>query len=1058
MELIEDIRRNHFESAQSSPSNELHPEEGTPEDIRRRFFPNVHPHDPSVEWMEGDSSASSDAEAEARFDLTGAIIPLAQRPLLPTHLGLHHHAGPTSAAGYTLADLYHLARSTVAAQRATILGVLAKIVHRLATSDPHVREVLARRNEIRKDALAAGLVALSEKGSLGVQAIDLVWACIVDWDQGLFDDVKGVELRPINPKTSEDDGDQSRDPNEVASNIISSADPLSSLPLSVLLPQMIFHVSLGAFPSESLAQLLAVVHRLARHSVDIATAITEFPKMISTFVSAFLLTPIPPSEDSPLPNADAIRLLRTLAQSSRDNASSLVGPADALLRFITTATPPSNSPYPRQLAESLLCETLEFYTVLAGYGLYTGVATTAAEHFNRLSNYIFSGKNSSERLTNSWLRLLDAWMVAARDPHRTTPHHDLLWSQVSGWSWGEGVLAFRTMLLREGATASTWSNVWGALSSWLEGCRVNSARSGQDEQQAVRSAIADAWAEEGKEKGVFLDAFGSLNELLMNTLDPIPSRQEQKHYYRRLAELSRIIQQFSRLLLAVLPADAAEAKAMVSSPSQGSLWIGDSSRTIRNLARNMAERLLWPGSPDFSKDEDFSAIRYRLLQPASAYLASSARIALAVSEPVEWLPFALVTLQRLLPGEEACASSLVEEVIKVVDSQQPDGKGHLLLPFLLHDIQPKDNIRLPSLTWTPDSIQQCTSQCLPASCSPASTARSPFRLPLKSDWPTLVLNHLLRSGQSEVLANPEALPPSWNASEIDLVQASLSVTDHLQSRLSNSKFHSFGMSCERVVFACMKVFMLEHDQQHTDSSEEVFRDPLVGRLMDDLLRPFVLSESGRSKGIPSEDLELVAKEYLGQSTPFFQFYTDFVALYDAISFAHKTFARLLLVPTSMRSPLDYRKHLWGDFGHVLRSIRLPIEDVIVSDLNAFLWPFETDAGMIGWYLRALVKWTLDGFLHYVAVHHIACNIWPDLQDGPVREKRAKMLLLAVVNQARPEVVRDVVRYTQTQGSGTRLPPFCFDCDEDRVVARLEYVGEWGGAQMMSKLEKIFGEK
>ena len=64
--------------------------------------------------------------------------------------------------------------------------------------------------------------------------------------------------------------------------------------------------------------------------------------------------------------------------------------------------------------------------------------------------------------------------------------------------------------------------------------------------------------------------------------------------------------------------------------------------------------------------------------------------------------------------------------------------------------------------------------------------------------------------------------------------------------------------------------------------------------------------------------------------------------------------------------------------------------------------------MIGWYLRALVKWPIDGFVRFVAVHHVACNIWPDLQDGPVREKRARMLLLAIVNQAPIEVVKDVV--------------------------------------------------
>ena len=251
------------------------------------------------------------------------------------------------------------------------------------------------------------------------------------------------------------------------------------------------------------------------------------------------------------------------------------------------------------------------------------------------------------------------------------------------------------------------------------------------------------------------------------------------------------------------------------------------------------------------------------------------------------------------------------------------------------------------------------------------------------------------------------------------------------------------------------------------SAEDVFRDPLVDRHMRDLLQPFTFG-STRHQTYPSQSqssatsLEDAARSFLGPGTPFHQFYTDFIALYDAVSFAHPTFARLLLPPTSMRYALDYRKDLWDDFGHVLRSVHTPPEDVIISSvdgeegLNVYLWPYETDAEMVGWYLRALIKWPLAGFVRVLAVHHVACNIWPDLQEGNgcLKERRARMLLQALTAQARSDVVKDVVNYVQVR-TGTLLPPECFALDENRTNARLALVREWGDEKLISLLEKFY---
>jgi hypothetical protein len=105
---------------------------------------------------------------------------------------------------------------------------------------------------------------------------------------------------------------------------------------------------------------------------------------------------------------------------------------------------------------------------------------------------------------------------------------------------------------------------------------------------------------------------------------------------------------------------------------------------------------------------------------------------------------------------------------------------------------------------------------------------------------------------------------------------------------------------------------------------------VVGELMEALLLPLTLSASpnGLSASSHTEEqdsLELAAAQFLGPGTPFFQFYTDFVTLYDATSFGHPLFAALLLPPLAQRYAPDYRKLLYNDTAHVLGTVRMPPE-------------------------------------------------------------------------------------------------------------------------------------
>jgi hypothetical protein len=208
-----------------------------------------------------------------------------------------------------------------------------------------------------------------------------------------------------------------------------------------------------------------------------------------------------------------------------------------------------------------------------------------------------------------------------------------------------------------------------------------------------------------------------------------------------------------------------------------------------------------------------------------------------------------------------------------------------------------------------------------------------------------------------------------------------------------------------------------------------------------------------------EDLEQVAARFLGPSVPFFQFYTDFVALYDSVSFSHPLFANLLLPPTAMTYAQDYRKHLWCDFGHILRTVRNSPEKIISADLREYLYPVETHSQIINAYLNLLLKDNIQEFPRFLAIHHLACNIWPDLvENGKLDEQTASAILKVILQQGGNNVVRSLVTYRQTPlgSEGTVfLPPECFEGFDEQVVhSRKDYVVRWGGPNLLGKIDAL----
>lgn len=1015
---------------QNTTNGRTEPEEGTPEYIRRRYFPDVPADDPSISWMK--PSSSNPEPVSLRFDLTGAPIPADISATLPSHLGLHHHADGDHA-GYTLDDIFLLARSTVPAQRTTMLNVLVGIVRRLGRQvrDPHyagrIAELHRGEEELRKRILAAGLSAMNEKGGVGIHAIEVVWECLVGWDP-LFDaDRAELDLAPA---------------------------IMSTLHVADFLTQTTELLTQSSLPPESLAQLLSIVYRLSRESCVIAESIMTTPRLLPTLLQTFILTPIPPPPDAPLPNHVALQLLIILASSSRTNAVALCEPTDALLRFITMLPP--TSPFPEPLATTLLTQTLRLYATLASYGLYSHIATTAASYFTSLSTFVVS--SSSRPLKVAWAELVEAWVVCATDPHHTTPPHEILWSQVTSWGLGAEVFDLRQGMTE--AETEVWAAVWNTASAWLEGARVNGIRGGEGERAVALSTIEDDFNKGvgGRSVGAAMDA---LRDELAHILEvPASERYERLRF---IGIHARVLSSAVRLWLACTP--IMDANTPLGAPPFNLPFA-----ELSSVSALVVSHPLWS-----LVSKGIEQVACRSLAGFLAYFHRLSRH-IPGTLPDLWVAQGLTILTRLLPGDEDHALHVLEAVLAVLTPQflgtlalpsiWEKGGWNVIKPLLDFAIRPNQKLCLGPSDVTPESIIRCTTLRLPSSSSSPSTVLDEHRttgLPLSRLWLTSPIDHLLRSGSSPVF---KALPSSWEASEVDIVRTSLLLVKATQEILLRYSLSQFALKRSEMVFACMKVFMLEHGQDQAHSSpatgdeEEVFRDSIVSTLMSDLLAPFTLGAASAlspSSKLPDIDLEQASLPFLGSGIPFYQFYTDFLGLYDAISFSHPVFASLLIPPLALTYAIDYRRVLWGDFAHVLRTVRTPVDQGIAGDLKDFLYPIE-QGEMIGKYVGALFHGSVDGFLRLVAVHHVACNIWPDLWSeaaGVEQEDVAKKLLKVVVEKGDGRTVREVLRYRQVRGEAVSYPPACFETSGEWMADRAKFARQVLGDELHERLQGVF---
>lgn len=880
---------------------------------------------------------------------------MAESEEMAAHKGLHHHGDESGRAGYTVDEIIQLCASTFLPQRTMMLGVLGKVLSQRDTYPEAVREQI-NESKVQKRGIdvIVGVLCSAEKNA-GVlrEAITALYASM-----------GSISRSAIEGNGLSDDG-LLNDPKHLAH----TAGWVKLLPLPAILdrisgmldqPVRFSHLSLT-----SIRQLVGILLNISLSSVQASDEVALIvPRLLRNFLGK-LEWPRPTGDrrtaDGRIEAAISllvIRLLRSCTTASRSATKNLlnVGAYDVPLKFLYFA------PWSEASASSTDTEAwifagliIDLYEKLARYGLNGTLLSNTSEIWVALGVWVARREHKDDQpeilyATRAYLNLLRVWLVSAKDPHSLEHEHDLIWTQISSYGWqdeAEHVLRALWPVQNVEMSPSIWETATaavGVLTAWIRGCELNHERNGNDDKAALKTAL-----QEVKPLQTLQTILSS--DLKANTGD------------------SQLRAMFAARLIELL----------------GTLGLSAFDKADDFDLANCLRKLLEPeaGNTKTSTSSAINILSYQLLMLQRS------------PPPAEFARAAVPMIEAARPGEEDHAMQLVD---KLLDLAWPDeiikqvGHRHglyILRPFLHYGILPDlEHLATPE---TPLSNMLRATATLRVSDQNQKAVEG---LPLRSDWIYIALEQYLRRESSTVF---KQLPPAWDASRLEMVRATLTLASLVQ------RFSRQSQSRSTVILNAMKVFLLE-GARDVERNDEMFRDPVVSRLLQEMVAPCLQPQAS----LPQTRLDEVSTSITPAETTFLQIYGDFVQLYDAMSLSDVTFSQLLLVPISQAYPIDYRQLVWSEQPSVLRSVRLSKEQVLqeTGSLASYYEPYEEDPDMLFAYLQALTKqWVTKAnqpFLYSVAVHHLAAAV----KSGDKEAHRTR-LLAGIERDLKGEVLSDI---------------------------------------------------
>ncbi|KAK4698935.1 RNA polymerase II-associated protein 1, partial [Phenoliferia sp. Uapishka_3] len=935
----------------------------------RKHFFPDEPRNANLDWMR-----TGPPEIPGRpvptFDLNGAPIASSSRSADLASKSEHHGS---SSSSFTLASLASLTASAVSSQRSTALLVLHRIISNESATKALGGKVSLERLRI-ECAVVAGRAIRDTNIGVVAQALSLL-----------------AFLFTSEPRQIKEPPLQKLEGAEETPTVLASF--LSNDPFPPLAAQL----SLGTLPRPSLLSILSIITSTLQISAfnfsPVTSLLLSTPNLLEALSRRFIAVPWPPSPSSPPPCPSAIAFLTLLSKSSRKAAKhlwekKLVEPSLRFLAVLPWELGPASPLVPS--AKELVLETIALWDSMGRYGLGTGLRTQGA---NLIDALLRGSAGEEADIAEAVLRLLAVWTTAAIDPHITG--HDIIWSHVQ--EWGEVAVGLHSSLLENDLKGKTGllASTWALLAEWMEGSKVNKSWRGEQERKWLHERLGKDFAPGGKAFAIVTEAFHQLS---------VPNAKTSEAKLERKAglvvsalRLSSAYEETSTpptpALLSLTPADVESALAAL-------VAVTNPSPCVRNLLISLLP---------------------------------------LVSSASKKLNHTLDVLVLLGAGEEVAARDLSAWVLAFAADRKNNVSlsSPLLPPFDLEFATNSKKLQhFVTYAIVNSSRGRVVGPLFPAVRDLKLTAsQRPFASSeriLTANWPMSVLDELLRSATSPAF---EKLPTGWDGSELDLVRAALATMRIVQaSHTTRAK-----VKAPVIIYDLIKVFMLEKDNltSATPGAEtDLFRDTRVQLLMAGLIEPLTLGRRSpqvvrTAKRLPESTLEGVSS--LVSSAPFYQLFTDLVGLYDSTALSHTLFAQVILPPLSMDYPIDYRKLLWIDYGHLLRTIQVDVSDAATDHetndddgaLASFLYPTETDPSVLLAYGDALVSdkvtRTTTPFLYLIAIHHVAAHLFshPESKGATISG-----LAKAIAKKGSAELLKDLAGYHQASAEGEMLafPP------------------------------------
>ena len=1044
--------------AQRGPTIPVHTSSAAElEAFRAKYFPQEpEAVNPSLAWTV--SEDTSGLPPKVRFDFAGVVSwrPGETRANDATYLaGLHHHGAQQHAPGYTIDELLHLVQSSVASQRTVALQVLGRICARfpqrlahglsgarwgVQETDPYVTTALDEDVSVpRANILLSARWLLNDRHrSVRVAAIQCLAAAVQSVSVLTADDAVAIGAWPVSAPphinwlwlaSLHDDARWTPhvQPPYVAESDASYLELVrrnwaATLLQTELLPTLdalaAAHAGLdeaarGApLASEALetrAALLRLVYALVVHSAAAAHALPQHTHLVRLVAQrAGTACAWPLSDAASWPDACALAIVLRSVEASREAADALMGQGvlGGVLRYIVLPPVPPQAGAAFEHEQTLLYLAARIVTALARYGQ---CSTAVRETWHALQQLGPWAATSAALAAPAVLDMLAAWTHLA---HVAPQHGDLgvNWPAVRAWvAWSvQGVLSatHAPTLTASLAHLARWARVAQALEP--------AAVDGLAQRAEIVAAVDARVAHLGTKVAAHLAALQTAREAhdaaqAQKALDALVADAQ---YLGAATELMRTTPNWgwkhahtcSDAQRALLASDAPE---MLSLPVLDVSGLGSAARTV----------LL--ALCDAGNVEGLSTGVDRAAKAAEADDADTP-VSADEAEPTASTAAtdALVTLTVLPPQEGALARTVLTALVQHYDPHL----WSVLQPFLCDALE-----RAGSPPALPFSLVRALqyAEAPPVLAVPEMPLGMPEAdsvtgadlwqlaasgLPLRPDWVFAALDDLLHSGHARALNRANALPPDWDYSEAEIVRATLQLAVRVVHTSLGARLPCLPQAAH-IWLGIAKVFLLEQEQgRGTDAAysgaatgRDLYTTEPVRRLLETLVR---LADCAACAA-PTFSLEAAA-DALRTGVSFYQVYTDLIGLYDAVSLGDPLFALALLPPLAMTYAPDYRRLLWSDYAHSLRTITTPLEaapvatgDVahegdastetdalcipLVRRLHAYLYPLETDGMVLGCYAQALLTGQVteaQPLLHRIAVHHVSGALWAPLEQWP----------------------------------------------------------------------------